>query len=100
MEVETRVRVFRAKGKEIETVAYCTSEGEIGADMPLDEFLKAITQVYGNVASTMTAKKHEEKLLAAAVEVVEQMKKTTVAVASINFNKIKRANPTPSSQIL
>jgi nitrogen-specific signal transduction histidine kinase len=111
----TRVRTFNPNNRDLKTVVYKLSNGEIGSDTTSDHFLsavangaqdnyiKALAAEIGNPLTMLTNAQLLERLLAAAknvklekflvetandpkIGVFEQMRQPTVAVAALGFD--------------
>jgi hypothetical protein len=68
-------RVFRQP-----TINIGISKDRIAIDIPLDDFLAAVAEQYGNPATTLTKAQHLTRLATAATVVVDSMKAETTRV--------------------
>lgn len=62
------------------TIRIVVTDDSIGISMPLDDFILAMNEEYGNPAATITRAQHLAKLRAAADAVALSMKHETTAV--------------------
>lgn len=62
------------------TIKIVVTDDSIGISMPLDDFILAVSEEYGNPAATLTKAKHLAGLRAAAAAVTLSMKHETTRV--------------------
>lgn len=62
------------------TINVGISKDRIAIDIPLDAFLAAVAEQYGNPATTLTKAQHLTRLATAATVVVESLKAETTRV--------------------
>lgn len=75
----TKVVVCRL-WKNTEISAFVDSEG-VGAHVKLEDFLTQVIERVGNPTLLVTKAQLKERMLAASVDMLEEMKRTTVHVA-------------------
>lgn len=62
------------------TIRAFMSKKDVGAEMELDEFLKAVLEIVGSPTFTMTKTQLANKIFAAKEQVLVEMKQATVHV--------------------